>query len=64
MLSMMLTPEKETNDPRVYECYFIFAIYWSLGAALTEDCRVPFDSFIKMVSDWPSIGIREGCSRT
>jgi hypothetical protein len=53
---MIVVDGKEVNDPRVYECIFIFALYWSIGAALTEESRVAFDSFIKMISDWPSIG--------
>lgn len=56
MLGMILTSDKEIIDSRVFECVFIFAMYWSVGAALTEDSRVAFDSFIKMISDWPSIG--------
>lgn len=56
MLSMILTNGNEITDSRVFECIFIFAMYWSIGAALTEDSRVAFDSFVKMISDWPSIG--------
>lgn len=32
------------------ECYFLTALYWSLGAALIEQSRVRFDAYIKKLS--------------
>ena len=32
------------------ECYFLAALYWSLGAALLEDSRIKFDTYIKKLA--------------
>ena len=32
------------------ECYFLTALYWSLGASLIEDSRVKFDSYVKKLA--------------
>ena len=32
------------------ECYFTAALYWSLGAALIEESRIKFDSYVKKLA--------------
>ena len=32
------------------ECYFIAALYWSLGAALIEESRIKFDNYVKKLA--------------
>ncbi len=34
----------------VLECYFLTALYWSLGAALIEESRVKFDNYVKKLA--------------
>ncbi|XP_054851851.1 dynein axonemal heavy chain 10 [Eublepharis macularius] len=51
-LSMMLEAllEQENDDPDVLECYFLEALYSSLGACLLEAGRSKFDDFVKRLS--------------
>ena len=39
--------EGESSSADVLECYFLEALYCSLGATLVESSRVKFDEFIK-----------------
>ncbi|KAE8635010.1 hypothetical protein XENTR_v10002490 [Xenopus tropicalis] len=48
MLDALL--EKEVDDADVLECYFIEAMYWSLGATLLETGRIKFDEYIKRLA--------------
>ncbi|XP_072163343.1 dynein axonemal heavy chain 10-like [Diadema setosum] len=45
---------KELSESDVLECYFLEALYWSVGAALLEDGRVKFDSFMKYLASMPT----------
>ncbi|KAG9487630.1 hypothetical protein GDO78_007443, partial [Eleutherodactylus coqui] len=51
-LSMMIDAliEKEVEDMDVLECYFIEALYCSLGATLLEKGRTKFDEYIKRLA--------------
>lgn len=42
--------ERENSSADVLECYFLEALYCSLGATLLESGRVKFDEFIKRLS--------------
>ncbi|XP_056232067.1 dynein axonemal heavy chain 10 [Seriola aureovittata] len=42
--------ESESNSAEVLECYFLEALYCSLGATLLESARIKFDEFIKRLS--------------
>ncbi|XP_022608125.1 dynein heavy chain 10, axonemal [Seriola dumerili] len=42
--------ESESNGAEVLECYFLEALYCSLGATLLESARIKFDEFIKRLS--------------
>lgn len=68
MLDALLPiPEEETSSSKdkdgkgpslgigsaVLECYFLMALYWSLGAALIEDSRTKFDAYMKKLSGLP-----------
>ncbi|XP_030074215.1 dynein axonemal heavy chain 10 [Microcaecilia unicolor] len=48
MLEALLV--KETEDADVLECYFIEALYCSLGGALLEAGRIKFDEYVKRLS--------------
>ena len=39
----------------VIECYFLMALYWSLGATLIEESRVKFDSFVKRLASMTEV---------
>ncbi|XP_069353305.1 dynein axonemal heavy chain 10 isoform X1 [Eulemur rufifrons] len=52
MLDSLL--EGEIEDPELLECYFLEALYCSLGAALLEDGRVRFDECIKCIASLPT----------
>ncbi|XP_013925275.1 PREDICTED: dynein heavy chain 10, axonemal-like, partial [Thamnophis sirtalis] len=56
-LSMMLDAliETEVEDPDILECYFLEAIYCSLGASLLEAGRGKFDDFIKRISSMSTV---------
>lgn len=47
--------ENENSSAEVLECYFLEALYCSLGATLVEADRARFDEFIKTVSDFSSV---------
>lgn len=42
--------ESESSRDEVMECYFLEALYCSLGATLLESGRIKFDEFIKNLS--------------
>lgn len=45
----------EALDDNVYTCYFLQALYWSLGAGLTEQARVTFDAQVKYLASMNSV---------
>lgn len=47
--------ESENSTPEVLECYFLEALYCSLGATLLESGRIQFDEFIKKLSCLPTV---------
>uniref|UniRef100_A0A8C0ZLW2 AAA+ ATPase domain-containing protein n=1 Tax=Castor canadensis TaxID=51338 RepID=A0A8C0ZLW2_CASCN len=57
MLDALL--EGELEDPDLTECYFLEALYCSLGASLLEDGRIKFDDCIKRLASL-SIAETEG----
>eukprot|EP00069_Balaena_mysticetus_P013367 bmy_01484T0 len=52
MLDSLL--EGEIEDPDLLECYFLEALYCSLGASLLEDGRAKFDECIKRIASLPT----------
>lgn len=56
-LSMMLDAliEKEIEDVNVLECYFIEALYCSLGATLLEGGRIKFDEYVKRLASMTTV---------
>lgn len=38
------------------QCYFLTALYWSLGAPLIEESRIKFDTYIKKLSNLTEVG--------
>uniref|UniRef100_A0A2K5DJP1 Dynein axonemal heavy chain 10 n=1 Tax=Aotus nancymaae TaxID=37293 RepID=A0A2K5DJP1_AOTNA len=53
MLDALL--EGEIEDPDLLECYFLEALYCSLGASLLEDGRVKFDECIKRLASLTTV---------
>ncbi|KAM5237710.1 dynein axonemal heavy chain 10 [Ctenodactylus gundi] len=53
MLDALL--ENETEDPDLLECYFLEALYFSLGASLLEAGRVKFDECVKRLSSLSTV---------
>lgn len=53
MLDALL--DQEVDDPDVLECFFLEALYCSLGATLLEDGRMKFDDFIKRLSSMSTV---------
>ncbi|XP_039327853.2 dynein axonemal heavy chain 10 isoform X2 [Saimiri boliviensis] len=53
MLDALL--EGETEDPDLLECYFLEALYCSLGASLLEDGRAKFDECIKRLASLTTV---------
>ncbi|XP_021567645.1 dynein heavy chain 10, axonemal [Carlito syrichta] len=47
--------EGETEDPNLLECYFLEALYCSLGASLLEDGRMKFDEYIKRLASLSTV---------
>lgn len=47
--------EGEIEDPDLLECYFLEALYCSLGSSLLEEGRVKFDECIKHLSSMPTV---------
>ena len=39
----------------VLECYYLTALYWSLGAALVEESRVKFDTLVKKLANMTEV---------
>lgn len=52
--SLLIT---EITEYALMECYFLQALYWSLGAGLLEDGRVKFDMQVKYLASMP---LKEG----
>ncbi|XP_058137242.1 dynein axonemal heavy chain 10 [Dasypus novemcinctus] len=52
MLDALL--EGEIEDPDLLECFFLEALYCSLGASLIEDGRIKFDECIKRIASLPT----------
>ena len=58
MLESLLQPYENISDPlddTIYTCYFLQALYWSLGAGLTEQSRVTFDAQAKYLASMSSV---------
>lgn len=53
MLDCLLKKEVERFD--VLECYFIEALYCSLGACLLEDARIKFDDYVKRLASMSTV---------
>ena len=63
MLDALLPqPDDETKEkggpaaglgigPATLECYFLAALYWSLGACLIEESRTKFDNYVKKLAN-------------
>lgn len=47
--------EKEIEDVDVLECYFVEALYCSLGATLLESGRMKFDEYVKRLASMSSV---------
>ena len=52
MLDSLL--EGEIEEPDLLECYFLEALYCSLGSCLLEDGRAKFDECIKRIASLPT----------
>ena len=62
MLNALLPqPDEETKEkggpaaglglgPATLECYFLAALYWSLGACLIEESQMKFDAYVKKLA--------------
>jgi hypothetical protein len=58
MLESLLQPYENTSDAlddTIYTCYFLQALYWSLGAGLTEQSRIIFDAQVKYLASMNSV---------
>ncbi|CAF4691617.1 unnamed protein product, partial [Rotaria sp. Silwood1] len=58
MLESLLQPYENISDAlddTIYTCYFLQALYWSLGAGLTEQARVTFDAQVKYLASMSSV---------
>lgn len=58
MLESLLQPYDTGSEPlddTVYTCYFLQALYWSLGAGLTEPARITFDAQVKYLASMTSV---------
>ena len=53
MLDSLVT--KEVTEADELECYFIEALYWSIGAGLLEDGRIKFDGQVKNLASLQSV---------
>ncbi|XP_051888343.1 dynein axonemal heavy chain 10 [Pristis pectinata] len=53
MLDCLL--EKEVDSFDILECYFIEALYCSLGACLLEDGRIKFDEYVKRLASMSTV---------
>lgn len=59
MLDSLLPPSEDESGKaksglgigsEVLECYFLTALYWSLGAGLIEESRTKFDTYVKRLA--------------
>lgn len=48
MLDALVT--KEVTEADELECYFLEALYWSIGAGLLEDGRLKFDAQVRTLA--------------
>ena len=58
MLESLLQPYESASEPldeTIYTCFFLQALYWSLGAGLTESARIIFDTQVKYLSSMNSL---------
>lgn len=58
MLDSLLQPYENVSEPledMMYTCYFLQALYWSLGAGLTEQGRIAFDTQVKYISSMSTV---------
>jgi hypothetical protein len=58
MLESLLQPYENSSDAledTIYTCYFLQALYWALGAGLTEHARVTFDAQVKYLASMTSV---------
>jgi hypothetical protein len=58
MLESLLQPYDASSDPlddAIYNCFFLQALYWSLGAGLTEPARIVFDAQVKYLASMNSV---------
>lgn len=42
-------------DDSIYTCFFLQALYWSLGAGLIEPARIKFDAQVKYLASMTSV---------
>ncbi|XP_048641449.1 dynein axonemal heavy chain 10 isoform X3 [Marmota marmota marmota] len=57
MLDALL--EGEIEDPDLLECFFLEALYFSLGASLLEDGKIKFDESVKRIASLPTADTEE-----
>ncbi|KAM9193992.1 dynein axonemal heavy chain 10 [Dugong dugon] len=57
MLDVLL--EGEIEDPDLLECFFLEALYCSLGACLLEDGRLKFDECVKRIASLSAVDADE-----
>lgn len=58
MLESLLQPYDTVSEPlddTIYTCFFLQALYWSLGAGLTEPARITFDAQVKYLASMTSV---------
>lgn len=58
MLESLLQPHDTASEPLddlIYTCYFLQALYWSLGAGLIESARIVFDAQVKYLASMTSV---------
>lgn len=53
MLDALL--EGEIEDPDLLECFFLEALYFSLGASLLDNGRLKFDECVKRLSSLSTV---------
>ena len=64
--SLLPTPTEDTSSKdksggglgigsTLLECYFLVALYWSLGATLVQESRVKFDSYVKRLASMTEV---------
>lgn len=58
VLESLLQPYESVSEPlddTIYTCFFIQALYWALGAGLTEPARIKFDAQVKYLASMNSV---------